>query len=54
MEFKGLRQKDLADLLNSRPRASEILNHIFGKNRAIFLHHSKVFADIGGAKPASN
>jgi HTH-type transcriptional regulator/antitoxin HigA len=26
MEFKGLEQKDLAELLNSRPRASEILN----------------------------
>jgi len=26
MEFKGLGQKDLAELLNSRPRASEILN----------------------------
>lgn len=26
MEFKGLTQKDLAELLNSRPRASEILN----------------------------
>ena len=26
MELKGLGQKDLAELLNSRPRASEILN----------------------------
>ena len=26
MEFRGLVQKDLAQLLNSRPRASEILN----------------------------
>jgi HTH-type transcriptional regulator/antitoxin HigA len=26
MEFRGLAQKDLAELLNSRPRASEVLN----------------------------
>jgi HTH-type transcriptional regulator/antitoxin HigA len=26
MEFRGLAQKDLARLLNSRPRASEVLN----------------------------
>jgi len=28
MEFRGYDQKDLADLLNSRPRASELLKKL--------------------------
>lgn len=35
MEFKGYTQNDLADLLNSRPRASELLR----KQRSLTLDH---------------
>lgn len=35
MEFKGLTQNDLAELLNSRPRASELLR----RQRSLTLDH---------------
>jgi len=35
MEFKGFTQNDLAELLNSRPRASELL----GRQRSLTLDH---------------
>jgi len=40
MEFRGARQSDLAKLLNSRPRASEILH----KRRPLTLDHIRKIA----------
>ena len=47
MEFKGLRQKDLAELLNSRSRASEIL----GRRRSLTLDQVRKISSAWNLPP---
>jgi HTH-type transcriptional regulator/antitoxin HigA len=44
MEFRGYDQKDLADLLKSRPRASELLQ----KSRPLSLKHIRLISGAWG------